>query len=318
MLACATAALAEPVVLDGVAARVNDAAITVGDVMEVVAPLRQQWSRTLEGAELDRRTQEAYSNALNSLIESKLICRAFEADGKVNAEWLNREVDRRVDELIRERFKGDRAAFLDALKDERLTLADWRQRIRESLIVSYMRNKEVDSRISVSPAEIKAAYDAQVARYRRAEQIHLRLIVIHGAEKEADRAARRQRADEVRQKAAGGGDFAMLARQFSEDGKAESGGDWGLLEPSDLRKELGAVAGKLSAGQVSDVIEVEGDYYILKVDERQAAGQVPLDDVRKDIERTLRQKEGKRLHDAWIVRLKKDAYVQIVQSDPWK
>jgi parvulin-like peptidyl-prolyl isomerase len=111
-----------------------------------------------------------------------------------------------------------------------------------------------------------------------------------------------------------GEDFADQVRRVSEDGKAQTGGDWGWMEPSDLRKELaGGLAGS-AAGAICGPLVADGDFYILKVEERQKAGAIPFDDVCVAIEKDLRRKETRRLFELWISRLKKDAYIQVVKT----
>jgi parvulin-like peptidyl-prolyl isomerase len=81
---------------------------------------------------------------------------------------------------------------------------------------------------------------------------------------------------------------------------------------SDLRKELGLVVGKMDRGQASGVVAMDGDYYILKVDDREKAGVIPFEEVRSSIEKELRKQETRRLYALWISRLKKDAYIEVV------
>ena len=111
-----------------------------------------------------------------------------------------------------------------------------------------------------------------------------------------------------------GGDFAELARTLSEDGKASAGGDWGWVDARDLRPELATPVASLKKGAVSGVLRMDDDFYLVKLEERQAAGPVPFDEVRSTIEKELRRKEIRRLSVLWIERLRKDAYIKLVES----
>jgi parvulin-like peptidyl-prolyl isomerase len=128
-------------------------------------------------------------------------------------------------------------------------------------------------------------------------------------------AARRAEAQKIREALAGGADFATLARKVSQDEKAALGGDCGWMAASELRAELAEAAKGLAAGGISPVVEAGGDCYILKVEERQAAGRVSFEEARPEIEKRLRKQESERLYDAWIERLKREAYVEIVAPD---
>ena len=308
-------AAAEPVTLDGIAAYVDDAVITVGEVWDAVAPVQQQLRERYAGRDLEDKLRDAYQETLDGLIENKLSLKQFEAERVIDEEQLRRKVDRQVDEFIRDRFQGDRVAFQKALKAQRLTVEEWRKDLRERLIVGFMRNREVDSRVVISPRQVREIYESNAAKYQRPARIKIRMIVIHGAGDEKDLAARRQLAEETRKKVSEGADFADYARKVSEDGKGPSGGDWGWMAPADLRVELAQAASQLAPGGISPVIFADGEFYIFKVEDSQKAGPIPFEEARKDIERDLRKKEARRLYDAWIERLRKSAYIEIVKSN---
>ena len=292
--------VAAPVTVDGVAAYVNDSVITVGEIQETIAPVVPQLRQVYSGKDLDAKLQEAYDEALAGLIENRLIMKAYENDPNLNKEALDKNVERRMGDFIKDRFEGDRQAFLSALKDEHLTLEEWRNRLRERIIVGFMKNREVDSRVVISPRDVRRVFENDAAKYQRPARARLRVILIHGGTNDTDRAVRLQLAQNTRAKLAGGDDFGDCARRVSEDGKAEKGGDWGWVEIADLRKELAGAVTALKPGGVSDVITVEGDYYIVKSEEFQAAGTTPFEEVRAAIENELRKKEARRLFALWI------------------
>lgn len=309
----AAMASAETVTVDGVAAYVNDSVITVSEVREAMGPLIPSIKELYQGGDLRVKLQETYQEVLQDLIENKLILRAYEADAKVNKDAVEKLVDRRVNEFIEERFQGDRQEFMKALKDERMSIDEWRRRMRERLIVGMMRQKEVDGQVVVPPRDVRRIYDETIAQYRRPERVRLRVIVIHGGTNEVDRAVRLKLAVETLARLKANESFEQTARRVSEDGKAEQGGDWGWLDSADLGKELATSVQPVAAGGLSGVVVVDGDFYLVKVEERQAAGVTPFEDVRGGIERDLKRKESRRLHKVWIDRLRKDAYIEIVQ-----
>jgi peptidyl-prolyl cis-trans isomerase SurA len=307
------ATLADPVTVDGVAAYVNDSVITVSEVREAMTPLLPSLKELYQGAELRAKLQETFNDVLQDLIENKLILRAYDADAKVSKDAVEKLVERRVKDFIEERFGGDRQDFMKALKEERMSMEEWRRRMRERLIVGMMRQKEVDSQVVIPPREVRRVYEEGAAQYQRPERVRLRVIVIHAGTNETDRVARLKLAVESLAKVKGDESFEEVARRVSEDSKAPQGGNWGWVDVADLRKELAAAIQPLGAGGLTGVVLVEGDMYVVKVEERQAAGVTPFDEVRGAIEKDLKRKESRRLHKLWIDRLRKDAYVEIVQ-----
>ena len=313
--ALSAVALAEPVAVDGVAAYVNDSFVTVGEVREAMAPLVPELRDIYQGAELHGKIRETYNDVLQSLIEDKLIVRAYEADAKLNKEAMTRHVERRVNEFIEERFGGDRQEFLKALKDEHMPYEEWHRRMRDRLIVGMMRQKEVESQVVIPPREVRRIYEENAAKYQRPERVRVSVIVIRGGTNETNRADKLKVAVETLAQLQAGASFAETARRVSEEPKAQEGGDWGWLDTADLRRELAEAVRPLGFGKLSGVLSVDGDLYLVKLVGRQVAGVTPFDEARTAIEKDLRRKEAKRLHKVWIDRLRKDAYIQIVKTD---
>ncbi len=303
----------EVVTLDGVAAHVNDSVVTVGEVKEAMGPAVPQLRQIYEGAELAAKMKDLYSDVLDDLINAKLILKSYEADTKINKDGFEKYIEKKISEFIQERFGGDRQEFLKALREEHMSMEEWRRRMRERIIVGMMRSREVDAQIVISPRDVLQVYNGNPKKYYREERLKMRVILIHGSTNETDRVVREASAKDALAKARGTADFADLARKLSEDGKAESGGDWGWVETRDLRPELAKPLKMLDKNSISEVIRMDGDFYLVKLEDRQMAGPVPFEEVRSAIEKELRRKEAKRLNTVWMERLRKDAYIQPVE-----
>jgi peptidyl-prolyl cis-trans isomerase SurA len=305
---------AEPrtVQLDGVCAYVDDEVITMGDVRETLDPLVAKLRQVYRGPELETQLRKAYPKALDDLIERRLILKAFAKTGQTIPD---RVVERRINEMVFERFDNDRTVLMDALRREQQSYDEWRNQVREHIIITAMRKMILDQKVVISPVAIREVYDAQPDRYRIPGQIHLVLIRINAGANETEKPVRRELAESTRRRAAEGADFAALARQVSEDGKAAEGGDWGWMTPDELRSELAAAVRDLPGGALSPLIEVESDFYILKVLERREATVVPFSEAQVDIERELRRKESARQYEAWIARQKREFNVRIVEAE---
>lgn len=294
---------------DGYAAIVNERVITVGDVMEFVNANDLQMRDDFAGAELARRRQEAFNSARDLLIEQALIVEEFK---KLGGTIPDRAVDDRIKDFIFERFDNDRAKFLAALAEDQITLDEWRERVRERIIVSILRRQEVNDRIKITPSALRAAYDAQPEKWRVPERVQLRLIVLRvSGDDPASAEAQRQLAIRARGRILAGETFAEVAREISQDSKASAGGDWGWRDPSDFDPALRAAIENLPPGEISNVIETPGAVYLAYVEARQAARTRTFEEVRPDIERELRQAEAERLYTRWIERLRRKYFVQV-------
>jgi parvulin-like peptidyl-prolyl isomerase len=296
------------VTLDGYAAVVNERVITVGEVKALVQPVERQLREAFAGDALLSKLKDAYEDARLALIERALILTEFANQKMTIPETA---VDDRTAELIREQFNNDRAAFLAELAEEQTTLEEWRQQVREQIIIRMLRAREVTSQVSISPSDVRAAYERRLDEYQVPEKAQIRMIVLNRGETEADQKAKAAQAASVRERLEAGEDFAALARSVSEGSKAARGGDWGWIEPGLLRPELAQALAGMAPGETSPVIETEDAFYILRLEGRQPAFQKSFGEVQDDLSDELRRKETERLYKAWIARLKNKYYVQV-------
>lgn len=139
----------------------------------------------------------------------------------------------------------------------------------------------------VTPAEIEARYRENMAQYTTTEQVRASHILFKTGEGKNE-AAQRKAAEGVLAKVKAGGDFAALAKQYSEDGSAAQGGDLNFFTHERMVKPFSDAAFAMKPGQVSDLVKSEFGFHIIKTTERKAGGTQPLSEVRAQIEDQLR------------------------------
>jgi len=300
------------IVLDGVAAHVNQHVVTIGEVMALVQPVHRQLSKTRAGNKLKAGLLKAYEEALGSLIDRHLILDSYEKENEGRnveiPEWL---VDRRVNEIIHDIFKDDRTALMAALSKDRMTFDEWRNEIRDHIVAASMRGLNVEQNVRISPLKVRASYDRNIESYRTPEKVKLRMIVLKKDADGKDAALRRRQAEDARARLRAGEDFAVLARKLSDGSKSDDDGNWGWIEPKILRPELARTVKGLKLNEISKAVETEEEIYILTIEGRRDESVAPFRDVQPQIERELRQEKTERLHRIWIDNLRKNAYVKI-------
>ena len=168
---------------------------------------------------------------------------------------------------------------------------------------AVLRTADLKKEVAVKDDEIAKYYRDNTAQFQEAEKVQVSRIWLPYTA--ADKDAVLAQARGLRGRAAGGEDFAALARSSSKDDKASAGGDWGLYDWRSLTPaETGAVA-KLDRGGVSEVVETETGAAILKVTEKAPAVTKPLADVQATIKGILEEEKARALVAERIQRLEK-------------
>jgi parvulin-like peptidyl-prolyl isomerase len=181
--------------------------------------------------------------------------------------------------------------------------------IREGIVVDMMLHEEVAKRARVTPAQIKAEYEASKERYYIPEKVEHSVILLNKGATEEDQAVKRKEAEEIRQRLLDGADFATVAKELSEGSRAEDGGKFPWMQPKDVRVELREILTALPAGEISEIIESDTALYIVKVHARRQPGYKSFDEVRAAIKASLSTKERARLRERWIERLEDNSYI---------
>ena len=297
----------ESVEIDGYVAKVNDRVITKGDVWAATAPRLPELHRTYQGAQLEEKLKEAFEETQENLIERLLIMEAFaKRGGQIPDQYVNDEIKR----MINERFKGDEAQFEHMLAEQKKTRVEFMETIREGIVVDMMLHEEVAKRARVTPAQIKAEYEAnKESRYSIPEKVEHSVILLNKGNTEEDQAVKRKEAEQIRQRLLAGADFAAIAKELSEGSRAADGGKFPWMQPKDIRAELQETLIALPVGEVSEIIESDTSLYIVKVHARRQSGFKSFDDVRKSIKTSLNTKERARLKKRWMALLKASNYI---------
>jgi peptidyl-prolyl cis-trans isomerase SurA len=230
--------------------------------------------------------------------------------------------------------------FDEQLKQHNLTLDDLKRDQRRQLTQTKLLNKEIESKISISDAEIQSFFNQHKAEYNFIEpQYHLARIAVSASpsqqagnlqnNKASGDADARKKIQTLHSRLQSGDDFGTLAMNYSEDpNTAPNGGDMGLAPESSIRElpEVFAALTKLAPGQMTDVLPLyDGPgpghhavgYAIYKLISREPAGQRDLSDPRVSqvIRQGLREARAQLLKNAYFEMLHNEAKVHNYFAD---
>lgn len=295
---------------NGLVAIVDDEVITWKDVQQEAA-LTIESKFGIYGnrpAQLEKEVQKAQQEAIEILVERKLILHEFKKAGYNLPESI---IDDRVRMRIRERWGGDRASMTRDLAARGMTYERLREQERERFIVAVMRSKNVSQEIIISPYKLEKFYAENLDKFKVGDQIKLRTIMINKPSTGSPELAR-QRAQEIVVKLDEGASFAEMAGVYSEDTFRSQGGDrgWVDLAREHYRAELEEAIRALQPGQRSGVVDGGTAYWVLLVEETKLNHTKTLPEVRNEIEQTLITQERARLEKQWIERLKEKSFIR--------
>jgi Tfp pilus assembly protein PilF len=147
--------------------------------------------------------------------------------------------------------------------------------------------------IDPSEDELLSYYEKNITRYDQPEEIRASHILVGDEETAEDLLARLK----------DGADFAELAREYSEWPSAENGGDLEWFSRGEMTADFGEEfeesAFALDVGEISDVVETESGYQIIKLTDRKAAHTPTLEETRDQVLEDYQGEIGNERFDAW-------------------
>jgi peptidyl-prolyl cis-trans isomerase SurA len=267
---------AEPVTLERIVAVVNKSVITEGELAARVATVSRNLAR--QGVQLppaDTLRQQVLERLIS---ERVLIDYAADTGIRIDDAQLDRAIDR-----IAEQNKLTLPQFKAALEKEGVSLASFREDIRNDMMISRLREREVDSRVYVSETEVDQLLASQKDQAKAETEYrlsHILVAVPEGASAEQT-AARQRRAEAALQEIKAGKAFAQVAATYSDAPDALSGGDLGWRGAGRLPPDILAAVDALQPGGVTPIIRSAVGFHILKLMEKRVDdGKVIVDQSR--------------------------------------
>ncbi len=149
--------------------------------------------------------------------------------------------------------------------------------------------KEFEKEITITENEVQNYYELNTEKFSTPKTVKARHILFKVSEDASPEqvGAIKKKALKVLKEARDGGDFATLARKYSEGPTKTRGGDLGTFPRGRMVKPFEDVAFSLSPGQISDPVRTRFGWHIIKVEKVNEPTQTPLDEVKEEIRKTL-------------------------------
>ncbi len=266
--------------VEEIIARVNDQIITRSDYDRSQAERDQELRQ--RGASM-QEISASHKDLLRDLIDQQL----WLAKGKELGITGETELINRLNDIRKQYNMATMEDLEKAAKDQGVSFEDFKANIRNQIVTQQVMRDQVGRRIAPTPGEIQRYFEAHKQEYAQPESVKLGEILISTGPNPDDQqklAEAKAKADDIENRLHAGGDFAQLARSFSEGTTAAQGGDLGQYKRGQLDKVFEDKTFALKTGEFTEPIRTKQGYVILKVNEHVAGGVPQFKDVEGDVE----------------------------------
>ena len=280
---------------DVIVAKVNGTTFTQKDLETEVDRLIPQM--TFHRNVPPEKRKNYYGKALDELINRELQYQDAKAkDIKIEKEKIDAQLEK-----FKKRFKSEKE-YQAALKQEKSTEEQVRARIEKELLAQAAYTRNVTEPAKMSELALKEYYEKNAAKLKQPESAKLRIISTTDEKKAQDILAKIKQGD----------DFGELAYGLSEDSYRVKSGDIGYIHKGRMLPEIDAVAFKLKAGEVSDIIKAENNWFIIKVEDKKPEQQMTFEETKAKLQKELEAERANELKKKWIDNLRAKAKIEIL------
>lgn len=181
----------------------------------------------------------------------------------------------------------------------------------DALIAKEMKDKDIKDE------DIKVFYDENPQYFERAEEVQASHILLKFEDNAtpAQKAEARKKIEDIQKKVAGGEDFAELAKAHSGCPSSARGGDLGSFGRGQMVPEFEKAAYGMEVGQVSDIVETQFGYHLIKKTGHTKAEKTPFDEVKDQIKQFLTQQKRSAFWEGYSKIMRDEAKIEYSEAE---
>ncbi|MGC9964942.1 MAG: peptidylprolyl isomerase [Syntrophobacteraceae bacterium] len=293
--------------VDRIVANVNGEIILYSELQEQLK-LLGKYAPDVDLTDPAKKSQIEH-DVLTQLIRQKLT----EAEAKrLQVMVLNAEVENTLSRMMEENHTN-LAQLEVSLKANGQSVEKLRTQIKKDLERNRLMDRVLKSKVLITDKQVEDFLKGDKAGPATTTQkIHLGLIALPANEKSEKPEAVQKTGREILDKLKQGADFQAMAKQYSKGNTAKDGGDIGYMAPEELAPFIAKAIKDLKKGEVSDLVQGPGGYYIIKVldvDTKKLSSSDP--GTREKVRNYLYEQEVNRKFEEWVHGLEAKAFIQI-------
>ncbi|MDD2851986.1 MAG: peptidylprolyl isomerase [Desulfuromonadaceae bacterium] len=287
-----------------------NAVVRVNGVDIDAVELRRARKVMLRGQTVPAEQQSVVDNqVVEQLISAELLYQAA-------VKQAPKDLEKQTDEMLAQgkaRFK-DEADFKKTINDLEMDEKSLREYTKRQLVISSFVETEFVAKTTVPETEIRAFYDGNPDKFHQNETVKASHILI-GVDSSASAEEKKKAHDKavaLRKELSGGADFATLAKENSTCPSSQQGGDLGFFGTGQMVPAFEKAAFALKPGEISDVVETQFGYHIIKLIEKKPAASVDYTLVKAKIEAFLKGQKVNEALQKFVADARKTAKIEML------
>ena len=299
------------------AVTVNGVAIKEKAVQEIIKPeidnikdaLLNSTQPLPEESRVSQFMKEIWQNALTQLIKEELL--------KEDVKDVNIVIsDEEADDFFKKRLKQasvDFENFNKVLEEKGISYQEILEDAKKELTYIKHIESQMDESEKVTEEDAKAFYDDNIEKFTIPEQVKASHILIMSSKSDSNdvRLKAKEKIEDLLKQIKEGADFAELAKENSDDTQsAIDGGNLNYFPKDRMVPEFAEVAFALEPNQVSDIVETDYGYHIIKVTDHKAKEIVSFDEIKEDLTESLNNEKIDDFISNYIEKLLKNADIK--------
>lgn len=296
---------------------------------EVEAIFQREMANRFRGqpapeAYVERMRDQQRPRILGSLVDNYLLNEAVKQnDLSITDEEIAARLEREMHDMMvlqgitREELEQQAQSHLNMSLEEWMAERKVDPLYRDWLLQMKLLRQKYSEEMEITDDEVRDAYEAGKARFSKPEEVHASHILVSTRElkTDEDKAAAREKIAGILQKVKDGEDFGELAEEHSDcpSGK-RSKGDLGFFPRQGMVAPFADAAFSMKAGELSDIVETEFGYHIIKVTDRRDARTTTLEEAKQALFDRLEVDKIRQVRDKLLAELKEKGTIEYAEG----
>ena len=298
--------------VERIVAVVNDDIITLSELNTAVTPYAVGVKSRRYDAQKERKLLYTLrEQVLNQLIDEKLTQQEIERAGISVSDM---EIDGMIERIKEARYYTDEE-LRAGLKQQGLTMADYRARLKDQILRSKMVNLEIKSKIVITQDDINSYYEGHSDAYAGEKRYHLRniLMTVPALADSLEINEIRKKMEAVVARLKTGDSFESLAREYSQSPLAKDGGNLGTFNEKSLSPQIQSAIQELKKGDYTPILDTDQGFQIFYVENILNEKGKPLEEAAGEIREALYKEIVDREFKKWLQGLRKRSHIKIIK-----